>query len=171
MSSGVKILSPFVRNEVVMKIIKAQNSHVPGIIDVWEEFARFHEPYDPRFPMKDNVREGYQIHINDLIKAEDTLVLVALDNGKVIGYVIAAVRKSSPAFKREKYGHIEEMAVTADYRRKGIGSELLKKILAWFQSQDLDMIELSVAARNPIGYSFWKKHGFKDYLHHLYVKT
>ena len=154
-----------------MRIIKARESHLTGIIDAWEEFTRFHEPYDPRFPMKDNVREGYHIYIKGLIKAEDTLVLVALDNGKVVGYSIAAVRKSSPGFKREKYGHIEEMAVTAAYRRKGIGTQLLKKILAWFRTQNLDMIELSVASKNPIGYSFWKKHGFQDYLYHLYLKV
>jgi ribosomal protein S18 acetylase RimI-like enzyme len=154
-----------------MKIVKANESHIPGIIDAWEEFARFHEPYDPRYPLIDNVREGYREYLTGLLTAENTSVLVALDENKVVGYVIAGIRKSSPAFKRERYGHIEEMAVTAPYRRKGVGSKLLEAVMAWFCSEKLDMVELSVAARNPAGYAFWKKHGFKDYLHHLYLKT
>jgi ribosomal protein S18 acetylase RimI-like enzyme len=154
-----------------MEILKAQQSHIPGIVDAWEEFARFHEPYDPRYPLIDNVREGFRVYLTGLLTAENTSVLVALDENIVVGYVIAVIRKSSPAFKRERYGHIEEMAVTASYRRKGTGSKLLEEAMAWFRSENLDMIELSVAARNTVGYAFWKKHGFKDYLHHLYLKT
>jgi len=47
---------------------------------------------------------------------------------------------------------------------------MLKNLLAWFKKRGLDRIELRVAARNPIGYAFWKKSGFKDYLHVLYLE-
>ncbi len=30
-----------------MEIVLAQDSHIPGIIDAWEEFAVFHEDIDP----------------------------------------------------------------------------------------------------------------------------
>ena len=154
-----------------MEIMTAQECHVPEIVNLWDEFMRFHEPFDPRYPMVDNVRSGYETHFRETMTATDTKVLVALEKGRVVGYVMAMIRKSSPAWKREKYGYIEEMAVTADYRRHGIGTQMLDKILDWFKSENLDMIELSVAAKNKVGYSFWKKHGFKDYLHHLYLKT
>lgn len=153
-----------------MEIVLAQESHVPEIIDVWEEFTRFHETMDPRYPMVDNARSGYERYLRAAMAAKDTKVLVASDKGKVVGYVMAMIRKSTPAWKRGKYGYIDEMAVTEDYRRQGIGSQLLKEIMDWFRSENLDMIELSVAARNPVGYSFWKKHGFRDYVHHLYLK-
>jgi ribosomal protein S18 acetylase RimI-like enzyme len=120
--------------------------------------------------MVDNVRAGYEEHLRVAMAAKDTKVLVALDKGRVVGYAVALIRKSSPAWQREKYGYIEEMAVTAECRRKGIGTQLLKEILDWFRSGNLDMIELSVAAKNRVGYSFWKKHGFRDYLHQLYLK-
>ncbi len=154
-----------------MKIVIAQDSHVPGIIEVWEEFALFHEDIDPRYPMVDNVRSGYKEHLREMMAAEDTLVFVALNEGNVVGYSIAQIRKSSPAFQREKYGFIEEMAVKADYRRRGIGAQMLGKIMDWFKSRNIDMIELDVTVANQVGYPFWKKHGFKDYLHRLYLKT
>jgi ribosomal protein S18 acetylase RimI-like enzyme len=153
-----------------MEIVVAQENHVPEIINLWEEFARFHEPFDPRYPMKDEVRPGYETHLREAITAKDAKVLVALDRNRVVGYVIALIRKPPPVFQRERYGYIDEMTVTADYRRRSIGSKLLKEILDWFRSENLDFIELSVAAKNKVGYSFWKKHGFRDYLHHLYLK-
>jgi hypothetical protein len=72
-----------------LKIIVAQASHVPEIVDVWEEFALFHKDIDPRYPMVDNVRAGFEEYLRGLIVAEDTLVLVALDEGKVIGFSVA----------------------------------------------------------------------------------
>lgn len=154
-----------------MEIVLAQDSHIPGIIDAWEEFAIFHKDMDPRYPMIDNVRSGYEEHLRGLMAAEDTLVLVALEEGNVVGYSVAQVRKSSPAFKRERFGFIDAVAVKVDYRRRGIGAQMLEKILDWFKSQNIDMIELDVTAANQIGYPFWKKHGFKDYQHRMYLKT
>ncbi len=154
-----------------MEIVPAEDSHVPGIIDCWEEFARFHENIDPRYPMVTNVREGFGEHLREIMAGENNLVLVALEGGQVIGHAIAQVKNSSPAFKREKYGFIDEMAVRADYRRRGVGSNLMAAILDWFKTRDIDMIELDVAAANQVGYPFWKKHGFKAYLHRLYRMT
>jgi GNAT superfamily N-acetyltransferase len=153
-----------------MEIIAAREKHIPEIVELWEEFAHFHEPFDPRYPMKDDLRTGYEIHLREVMAAKDTRVLAALEQGKLVGYAIAQIRKSTPVWRREKYGYIDEMAVTAACRRGGIGTQLLKSILDWFRSENLDMIELSVAAKNKVGYSFWRKHGFRDYLHHLYLK-
>jgi GNAT superfamily N-acetyltransferase len=154
-----------------MKIVPAGEVHVPGIIDCWEEFADFHRDIDPRYPLVANVREGFGEHLKSLMADDNNLVLVAVEKGRVVGHVIAQVKKSSPAFKREKFGFIDEMAVRASYRRRGVGAKLLAKILDWFRERGIDMIELDVAAANEVGYPFWKKHGFKAYLHRLYRMT
>jgi len=154
-----------------MEIVTAHKSHIPEIINAWEEFSRFHEKIDPRYPMVDNARVGYEEYLRKFLIDKDSRVLVAIDKGKLVGYAVAQIRKSSPAWKRKEYGYIEEMAVRAEHRRKGVGTQILEKILDWFRSENIDMIELTVAAKNLVGYSFWKKHGFKDYLHHLYLKS
>jgi len=151
-----------------MEIVTAGEAHVPEIVDVWEEFARFHEDMDPRYPMVANVREGFGEHLRGLMADDNNLVLVAVEKGRVVGHAIAQLKKSSPAFRREKFGFIDEMAVRAGYRRRGVGAQLLARILDWFRERGIDMIELDVAAANEVGYPFWKKHGFKAYLHRLY---
>jgi ribosomal protein S18 acetylase RimI-like enzyme len=156
--------------EIPMQIVTAQENHISEILNLWEEFVQFHKSFDPRFPMKDDVRSSYETELRGAMAAKDTRVVVALDDGTVVGYVLAVIRKSSPAWQRERYGYIEDMAVTASCRHHGTGTQMLEKILDWFKSENLDMIELSVASKNTVGYSFWKKHGFKDYLHHLYLK-
>ena len=154
-----------------MKIVRAESSHIPGIVEVWVELMAFHQDIDPRFPMVEDARLKYEKHLRDLMAAENTLVLVAVDEGDIVGYSVAQINQSTPIFHRETYGIIEAAAVKAAYRRKSIGTCMLAETLDWFGTKDTDMIELSVAARNQVGYSFWKKHGFKDYLHRLYLKT
>ena len=45
---------------------------------------------------------------------------------------------------------------------------MVSEILKWFKSRNIERVELEILTKNPIGYSFWKKHGFTDYRHRLY---
>lgn len=152
-----------------VKIAVATDSHVPEIVEVWKEFMDFHKDVDPRFPMRKDAHLNFEKHLRELMESEDNLILVALDKNQVVGFSTSRIAKYTPVWERETYGYVDTMAVTSDYRRKGIGERMLAKILEWFESRNIDRIELSVAARNQIGYSFWRKHGFKDYTHHLYL--
>jgi len=153
-----------------MEITSATDTHVPEIVEVWKEFMDFHKDIDLRFPMKENAPLIWEKHLRDLIKSEDTLVLVAMDKDHVVGYSISLIEsRYPPVFTRETYGFIASMAVQSNYRRKGIGERMLGKIYEWFKSLNIDKIELTVTAQNQIGYSFWKKHGFRDYTHLLYL--
>ena len=159
------------RTTVSTEIAMAEERHIPGIAEAWKEFMDFHRDIDPRFPMRENAQISFEKHLRDLMEAEDTLILVALDESKAVGFSISQVRKYAPIWvERETYGFIDTMAMTSDYRRKGIGEQMLGRIHEWFASRDIDMIELSVSAKNQVGYSFWTKHGFRDHMHRLYLQ-
>ncbi len=153
-----------------MEIIEATDSHIPEIVQVWKEFMDFHKDIDPRFPMSKNAHLNWEKYLRDLMDSEDALVLIALDKSRVVGFSISQISKYPPIFKRETYGSIDSIAVKSEYRRKRIGEQMLTKIYEWFASRNIDRIELSVAARNRVGYSFWKKHGFQDFMHRLYLE-
>jgi ribosomal protein S18 acetylase RimI-like enzyme len=151
-----------------MEIVRATYSHVPEIVDLWKEFMDYGRSVDPLFNRREDGHLNLK-YLKDLIKSDNSLVLVALDKGHVEAYSISQIAEFPPVFQREKYGFISDMAVKSSHRRKGIGSKMLAKIFEWFESRNMDRIELRVLAKNQIGYSFWKKHGFKDYMHILYL--
>ena len=112
----------------------------------------------------------WEKNLRGLMKSEEALVLVAVDKDRVVGYAISLTeRRYPPVFERETYGFIASMAVQSNYRRQGTGERMLGKIYEWFESRNIDRIELTVTAKNQIGYSFWRKHGFQDYTHVLYL--
>jgi ribosomal protein S18 acetylase RimI-like enzyme len=154
---------------VKMEIIEAIDSHIPEIVELWKEFMDFHKDIDPVFSRSEDGHLSFEKHLRDSINSEDWHILVALDKGCVVGFSTSQISKYAPVFEMKTHGGINTMAVKSNYRRKGIGEQMLEKILKWFESRNIDRIELSVAANNQIGYSFWKKHGFKDYRHRLYL--
>ena len=107
---------------MAIEIARATESHIPDIVELWREFMDHHKDIDPRFPVKEDAHLGFEQHLREQMDAEDTLVMVALDESRVVGFSISQVQEYAPIWvEREKYGFIDTMAITADYRRHGIG--------------------------------------------------
>ncbi|MFX0083304.1 MAG: GNAT family N-acetyltransferase [Candidatus Hodarchaeota archaeon] len=139
-------------------------------MEVWKEFMDYHKNLDSLFTRRENGHLNFETYIKELIKSNSAQVLVVLDKEDVVGYSISLIQFYPPVFKRRIYGLINDLAVKESHRRKGLGEQMLFKMFQWFESHGLDRIELRVSVRNKIAYSFWKKHGFKDYQHILYLK-
>jgi ribosomal protein S18 acetylase RimI-like enzyme len=154
----------------MIEVVRAEEHHVPDIGRLWWEFIRFHGNIDSWFTPLEGSIPGFQEYLVErFMQSENGLVLVALDNGKVVGYSLSEVRAPSPGLKQEKWGYIDQMAITASYRGKGVGQKILVEIFAWLKSKGVNRVELEVTAQNAIGYAFWRKHGFQDYMHRLYL--
>jgi ribosomal protein S18 acetylase RimI-like enzyme len=153
----------------MIEIVKAEEKHVTAIGKLWWEFMMFHQSIDHIFTPHEGSILGFEENqVRRLMKSADGLVLVALDGPKVVGYSLSEIRAASPGFHREKYGYIHDTAVTASHRRNGIGEKILTEIMKWFQSNNIQRVELGIAAKNQVAYSFWQKQGFEVYMHTLY---
>jgi ribosomal protein S18 acetylase RimI-like enzyme len=152
-----------------ISIAPATHEQVPGIIEIWKELMDFHKAINPLFSRSSDGHTHMGTHIHDLIDQDDNEVYVAVDREKVVGYAIFYIRQRPPVFEESPYGIISDLAVTAPYRRRGIGGTLVTAMFEWFESRGIERIELQVASRNEVAYSFWRKHGFTDYKHVLYT--
>ena len=151
-----------------MEVVRALKSDIPAILEIWKELMDFHVPFDSRYTLSDDAEESMGENLARLIVAEDALVIMAVENTKPLGFGIARIRNYPPVFIKQTHGSIEDFAVSSEHRRKGIGELILKEILDWFRSQGIDRVELRVASMNTVGYSFWRKQGFTDYMHIMY---
>lgn len=152
-----------------MKIVTGKKEHLPGLKEVFIELMEHHKPIDYRFPMIEDAQVIYQKRLLDYMGNDDTQILAALDGDEVIGFATLRIEKYSPVFHPGTYGMIDDMAIKASYRRKGIGEKMLEAAYEWFRSKKVDRVELSVLVQNEAGYAFWKKQGYKDYLHYMYL--
>lgn len=105
-----------------------------------------------------------------MIESDDAKIFVAFEDDQIIGYTVPKIDQYSPVYLLEKHGSIYDMFVSLEHRRRGIGKKLWEEALRWFKGLGLERVELSIVPTNPESSSFWKKQGFSDYTHRLYIK-
>ena len=88
---------------------------------------------------------------------------------KVIAYSLASIIDYPPIYTIKQYGLIVDLCVARAEQRKGVGERLLAKMFDWFKAHRIRRVELVASGKNVIGYSFWKKHGFKVHYYTLYL--
>jgi ribosomal protein S18 acetylase RimI-like enzyme len=153
---------------MALKIVSAKKRHLSDILKIWIELMDFHARLNPFFKRK---RDGHLIfkkYLEESLTSEDVRVLVAIEGKRIVGYLMMRIGRHPPVLEKERFGFITDLAVQSTRRRQGIGAQLLDEALTWFKMKRVYRVELRVSCDNDIGYSFWRKHGFKDYLHILY---
>ena len=92
----------------------------------------------------------------DSLKSElenpKSVFLAATDDNKVVGYVGMSVVIDE--------GYIFNVAVTESYRRKGIGSALIRELVTYGKKHNLCFITLEVRQSNSAAISLYGNFGF-----------
>lgn len=96
----------------------------------------------------DDSREGIERFLN----RNPNTSFVAEENDIIIGIVLAG--------HDGRRGYIYHMAVNEDYRKQGIGKQLVEKSLSALKEEGINKVALLVFNRNEIGNAFWDKQGF-----------
>jgi len=84
--------------------------------------------------------------------------LVAVVNGKVIGYAIAAIKLT----KDGRALHLLNFAVDPEYRRRGIGRLMLRTLEKLARKKGVRMIILEVSTQNDAAIRLYKSEGFEE---------
>lgn len=104
------------------------------------ERSCFHDPYPPAF-------------LDSLINTERDRFLVAVEDGKVVGYAVATVGGTE--------GHIVSVAVDPPSRRRGIGTALVSSMTRRLVEGGVEEIHLEVRKGNRAAISFYERMGFR----------
>jgi len=164
-------VAPSNKEKILIKIIEAEEKHIPDITRLWKEFIQFHVDIEPVWIPKEGAEHGQREEQTKPLMASDKgLVLVALDGDEIIGYSISEIKDPPRGSTRTEYGYIHHMAVTEKYRRSGVGEKMFNEILKWFRSKGMDRIELEITSKNNISSSFWDKMGFEEYMRTLFLE-
>ena len=93
------------------------------------------------------------IFIED-IRSSRSVCYVARIEGKLIGYTVGWLVPGEL--------HIGNIAIDAPFRRYGIGSRLLYRLLGLARKKGIDRVTLEVRATNTRAISLYHKFGFKE---------
>jgi len=139
----------------------AQYDDTQRIGELWLEMVNYHRQFDDLiFNASEHGAEFYQQSIANRLSDPNTRILVAEEDGEVVGYVLGMIADiMAEAFMPIRSGFLADIYVRSDYRRQGIGKELVERLILWFQSKEITYYEWHVAEKNKDAVAFWRRMG------------
>ena len=145
-----------------MTVRSAENKDTPELITLAKQIIDMHRELDAYYKPS-YAYENFDAEVQSWLEDKDTRVLVAEEDGKLIGYIRGVVEDAPTFASVKRIGVVYDTFVAEEFRKKGIGKKLFAELLAWFREQGVKNVELNVDARNPAAIALWRKSGFKDY--------
>ena len=96
----------------------------------------------------DDSKEG----IEKFLKRNPDTSFVAVKNDAVVGIVLAG--------HDGRRGYVYHMSVAENYRKQGIGAQLMSHCEEALKREGINKAALLVFNRNEVGNAFWEKQGF-----------
>jgi ribosomal protein S18 acetylase RimI-like enzyme len=122
-----------------------------------------HYDFDPRrfLAAGPGTPEGYASFISAQLEDPDKAVLVADDDGGVVGYAYAAVEGYNYMALRGPAGILHDVIVDPGRRGRGVGQLLLEAALTFLRSRGVPRVVLSTAERNEAAQRLFASAGFR----------
>ena len=96
----------------------------------------------------------------DNVKRDDRYYLCAETNDRVVGFCSLSLKNS--LWQQGYTGHIDELIVDEEFRRKGVGKELLERIIEIARNKKCCRIELDSAHHRVKAHRFYLNNGFEN---------
>lgn len=125
------------------------------------------------------IEEGHTAppeHFREFVAArlhdDAMLVLLAMseevipeDEQRAVGYALVFDVESHPFIPDwARSGYITQLFVHEDFRRHGVGQQMVVFCLEWLRQRGVEQVMLNVDVDNPHGEAFWRVAGFAPYL-------
>jgi len=132
-----------------IKELSRDNYHL--IKDMWAKLNRLHGDLSHNFK---NYFESFTFEkrMQPLFGKKHLSVFIVTDTTDHIGYCIVSADDGQ--------GEIDSIYIEPEYRKRKIGSSLIKKAMDWFDSIGCDLVSISVADGNDSVIDFYQSFGF-----------
>ncbi len=98
----------------------------------------------------DDSREG----VESFLRRNPTTSVVAVDNGIIIGSILCG--------HDGRYGYMYHVCVKKEYRRQGIGKEMVVFCMRALKAEKINKIALIAFTSNDAGNAFWHQIGWNQ---------
>ena len=112
-------------------IRKLQEDDIDGICELWKEFARLREGLTKSKILNDDAADYFFGYATGLLSRKDTLTLVADDNKKTVGYLIAQKQRRPPIYHHTQVAYLSDSFVAESHRGRGLLRQFMEELNKW----------------------------------------
>ena len=146
----------------------AEDGDLDSLHGLWMEIMNHHAGQGPMFDSDAKYDDELKTSLADRLKAKEQRCYVAVESGKVIACIFCRINDIPPFIAIKKTGYIAETLVSVNARSKGMGTQLVKTVQAWFDENNCEATELQVSVKDEDGIRFWERLGFKPSTFHMH---
>ena len=138
------------RNELISCIVEMQD---------------FERSIEPLLPAGVDMADPYVELLLNRCSGASGRVFIAEAKQTVVGFVgvIARVEPDDPDEEATPYTYISDLVVLPAYRRRGIGTALLRRAEAYARERGMTLLRINVLAKNQVAGQLYRTLGFSDY--------
>ena len=109
-----------------------------------------HEAWDAaKYAVTDDLVREYRRWFGQISEDPRSFLLVAEDESrKIVGFLIAAVRREAPIYRLKEYALVQELWVEPGYEHTGVGREMILSAAATFGAMGITQMRAETAAAN-----------------------
>jgi len=146
-----------------MTIRPAIPADAPALGALGAQLIRVHHTFDQQrfFAPPPDAEDGYGWFLTSQLNDEDVTVLVAEQDGTIVGYVYAGVEPHSWKELRETCGFVHDLIVAPEARGHGFGELLLEAAIAWLEGKGMPRVMLWTAEPNEAAQRLFARRGFR----------
>lgn len=115
---------------------------------------------DPHFVLAEGWEQLVEEYLRESQQADESVWLLACDNGTAIGFVLVEVHTDSPLYRHRRWAEIVGLYVDPAYRGTIVAHTLMEHAYAWAIDHHLRIMQLYVTATNEPAQRFYSKQGF-----------
>ncbi len=147
-----------------MTIRKAERRDLESLGRIGAMLVRTHYQFDrQRFlAAGPGTEAGYASFLGYVLDSPDGCLFVDEHDGRICGYVYAALEPLSWKELRGPAGFIHDVAVEEDSRRCGIGTRLIEAAFGWLRERGAPRVLLGTAAANKGAQILFRRLGFRE---------
>ena len=142
---------------------RATPADLPSIGRLGALLIEEHHAFDPKRFLAARVRTpaDYAGYLGTQLDDPDVAVLVAEDDGSIVGYAYAANEGYDWMALRGPAGVLHDVVVDPGHRGRGIGRQLVEATLAYLQERGAPRVVLFTAEQNEAAHRLFAKSGFR----------
>lgn len=144
-----------------MKIVPANETHIPGMLRLLLQVGQVHREIRPDI-FRDGAQKYDEAALKELLKDPARPIFIAETDGQVLGYCFCIHKQytGDPVLADRKELYIDDLCVEESCRNMGIATALYRHVTEYAKNQGYGFITLNVWAGNDNAQKFYEHLGF-----------
>ena len=148
---------------MAVNIRTATPADLPALGRLGALLVRAHHDFDAKrfIPATSETEAGYSWFLGTQLEKPSVCVLVADDDGEVVGYAYAGVEGRDYMSLRGPAGILYDVVVDPNRRNHGVGRKLVEAALGFLKKHGSTQVVLSTATHNDAAQHLFESVGFR----------